>query len=44
MLPTNISQIGLVVLEKTSSEWFIPYMGMTALLNFGSRPVFAKTC
>ena len=29
-------QIGLVALEKKSSEWFLTYMGMTAILNFGS--------
>ena len=36
MLPANISQIGLVVLEKKSFEWFLPHMGMAAILNFGS--------
>ena len=30
----NISLIGLVVLEKKSFEWFLPYMGMAAILNF----------
>ena len=30
--PTN----RLVVLEKKSSEWFLPYMGMAAILNFKS--------
>ena len=32
----NISQTGQVVLEKKSFEWFLPYMAMTATLNFGS--------
>ena len=25
-----------VVLEKKSFEWFLPYMGMVAILNFKS--------
>ena len=32
----NISQISPVVLEKKLSEWFLPSMGMTAILNFRS--------
>ena len=28
----NISQIGLVVLEK-KFDWFLPYMGIMAILN-----------
>ena len=32
----NISLIGLVVLGKKSFEWFLPYMGMAAILNFQS--------
>ena len=36
MFPENISQIDLVVLENKSFEWFVPYMGMAAILNFGS--------
>ena len=36
MLPANISQIGQVVLEKKSFKCFLPYMGMAAILNFGS--------
>ena len=28
----NISLIRLVVLEKKSSEWFLPYMGKAAIL------------
>ena len=36
MLLANISQIRLVVLEKKSFEWFLPYMGMAAILNFKS--------
>ena len=30
MLPANISLIRLVVLEKKSFKWFLPYMGMAA--------------
>ena len=26
------------VLEKKSFDWFLPYMGMTAILNFVSWP------
>ena len=26
------------------SEWFLPYMGMTAILNFRSSSVFGKSC
>ena len=33
-----------MVLEKKLSEWFSPYMSITAILNFRSSPVFAKTC
>ena len=33
MLPTNMSQIGPLVVEKKSFEWFIQYMGMAASLN-----------
>ena len=32
----NINLIGTVVLEKKSFERFLPYMGMTAILNFES--------
>ena len=35
MLP--VSLIRMVVLEKIF-EWFLPYMGMAAILNFGSKP------
>ena len=44
MLHANISQISPVVLEEKLSEWFLPYMGMMAILNFRSLPVFAKFC
>ena len=27
-----------MVLEKKIFEWFLPYMGMAAILNFGSKP------
>ena len=34
----NINQIGPMVLEEKSFRWFLPYMGMTAILNFVSWP------
>ena len=34
----NISLIRLVVLEKKIFEGFLPYLGMAAILNFGSKP------
>ena len=34
----NISLICLVVLEKKIFEGFLPYMGMAAILIFGSKP------
>ena len=41
MLHAKYQQISPLVLEKKLSEWFLPYMGMTAILNFRSSPVFA---
>ena len=37
----NISLIRLVVLGNKSIEWFLPYMGMAAILNFQSSPILA---
>ena len=34
----NISLIRLVVLEKKIFEGLLPYLGMAAILNFGSKP------
>ena len=34
----NINRIGPMVLVKKSFEWFLPYMDMTAILNFVSWP------
>ena len=36
MLHANINRIGPMVLEKGSPEWFLPHMGMAAILNFRS--------
>ena len=34
----NISLIRLVDLEKKIFEWFLPYMGIVAILNLGPKP------
>ena len=38
----SINQIGPMVLEKKSFEWFLPYMGMTGHLEFRIMAVLAK--
>ena len=40
MLLAKCQPIGPVVLEKKSFEWFLTYMGMTAILNFVSWPLW----
>ena len=37
MLPAKYQPYPLVVLEMKIFEWFLPYMGMSAILNFGSK-------
>ena len=37
MLPAKYQIIRLVVLEKKIFEGFLPYLGMAAILNFGSK-------
>ena len=36
MLPAKYQLNPQVVLGKMSFEWFLPYMGMAAILNFKS--------
>ena len=38
MLPAKYQPNPLVVLEKKIFEGFLPYLGMAAILNFGSKP------
>ena len=38
MLSAKYQPNRLVVLEKKIFEGFLPYLGMAAILNFGSKP------
>ena len=37
------SPLCILLLEKKLYEWFLPYISMTAILNFRLSPVFAKS-